>query len=93
MLAPKRDFGGAEPIPGYHGGFFFGPFGVPKSQKNVENAIPKNHEKRSPKNMNIDAKKVPKWSQNRCKHSSKISAKTGSGKYEENHGKSCFSDV
>ena len=61
-----------------------------KSRKTPTNKSSKN---RSPKNMKIDAKREPKGSQNRCKNSSKIYAKTGREKGAEKHGKSCFSDM
>ena len=40
--------------------------------------------------MDIDAKRVPTWSPNRCKNASKINAKTGSEKYEENNENHVF---
>ena len=43
--------------------------------------------------MKIDAKRVPKGSQNRCQNASKISVKIGREKGEENHEKSCFFDM
>jgi hypothetical protein len=39
------------------------------------------------------AKWVPALSRNQCHNSSKIHAKTGIDKYQENHEKSCFSEV
>jgi hypothetical protein len=39
------------------------------------------------------AEKVPKWSRNGCQNASKINAKTGDGKYQENHKKTWFYDV
>ena len=39
------------------------------------------------------AKREPKGIQTQCKNPSKINAKTGSEKGEENHEKSCFSDM
>jgi hypothetical protein len=42
--------------------------------------------------MNMDAKRLPKWSQNRCQNASKIYAKSGIEKDQENHEKSCFSE-
>ena len=42
--------------------------------------------------MEFDAKGVPKWNQNRHQNSSKINAKTGNEKDQENHQKSCFSE-
>jgi hypothetical protein len=35
--------------------------------------------------MEIDAKWFPKWSQNRCRNSLKINAKTGIEKEKEHH--------
>ena len=46
--------------------------------------------KRSRKNMEVDAKGVQTWSQNRCQNSSKINAQTGNENNYENHQKSCF---
>ena len=43
--------------------------------------------------MKIDATRVPKGSQNRCQNASKINVKIGREKGEENHEKSCFSDM
>ena len=63
------------------------------SSKIEKNTIQKIIKNQSPKNMRIDGKKVPKWSQNQWKNTSKINAKTGRGKDEEHHGNSCFSDV
>jgi hypothetical protein len=43
--------------------------------------------------MNFDSKRVPTWSQHLWKNASKINAKAGSEKDEENHERTCFSDV
>ena len=45
----------------------------------------------SRKSMENYGKRLPKWSQNQCQNSSKINAKTGVEKGEENHEKTCFS--
>ena len=42
--------------------------------------------------MKIDAKRLPKWSQNRCQNASRIDARTGIEKDQENHEKSCFTE-
>jgi hypothetical protein len=44
------------------------------------------------KNMENEAKRLPKWSRNRCRKSLKINAKTGIEKYYKNHENSCFSE-
>ena len=49
--------------------------------------------RREPKNMKMYAAKVLKWSRNGCQNASKIDAKTGDGKYQENHVKTWLSDV
>jgi hypothetical protein len=41
--------------------------------------------------MKFYAKRLPKWSQNRCQNSLKIDARTGIEKDQENHENSCFS--
>ena len=61
-------------------------------QKSITNRFNKSSNKRSPKNMEFDAKGVPKGSRNRCQNSSKINAKTCNGKDQENHQTSCFSE-
>ena len=43
--------------------------------------------------MKIDAKRVVKWSQNRCQIASIINVKTGRGKDEEHHKKNLKNDV
>ena len=54
----------------------------------------KNHKKNAhQKNMEFDAKGIPKWSQKRCQKSSKINAKNDNEKDQENHQKSCFSEL
>ena len=58
----------------------------------VLNRLKKSSKKRVQKNMEFDTKGVPKESRNRCQKSSKIKAKTGNGKDQENHQKSCFSE-
>jgi hypothetical protein len=75
---------------------FFGPgFGTlfaHTSKKHNKNRFKKSSKKRSPQNMKFDAKGIPKCSQNRCQNSSKINAKTGNEKDQENHQQSCFSE-
>ena len=52
-----------------------------------------NHQKNDHPNIwNLMPKGVPKWSQNRCQNSSKINAKTGNEKDQENHQQSCLSE-
>ena len=48
-------------------------------------SIQKASKKRSPKNIEFDAKGVPKWSRNRYQNLSKINAQTGNEKDHENH--------
>ena len=53
----------------------------------------KNHSKNDhQKNIEFDAKGVPKGSQNQCSNSSKNNAKTCNEKDHENHQNSCFSE-
>ena len=67
-------------------------FGHIFDHKSIKNRFKKSSRKRSPQNIKFDAKGVPKWSQNRCQKSSKINAKTGNEKDQENHQQSCFSE-
>jgi hypothetical protein len=43
--------------------------------------------------MEIDTKRFPKWSQNQCRNSLKNNAKICTETDEEDHGKTCFSEV
>ena len=54
-------------------------WGVPFFIKN-RYTIDSSSKKRLPKNMEFDAKGVPKWNRSRCQKSSKINAKTGNEK-------------
>ena len=65
----------------------FGTILLKKDKPSIQTII----KKRSPRNMEFDAKGVPNWSQHRCQHSSKTNAKTGNETVQENHQKSCFS--
>ena len=70
-------------------GILFGSLLGAISMKNtIENSL----KNRSRKNMENNAKRLPKWSRNRCQNSSKINAKTGIEKDQENHENSCFSE-
>ena len=60
--------------------------------KSINNRFTNSSKKRSPTNMEFYTKGVPKWSHNRYQNSSKINAKTGNGKDQENHQTSCFSE-
>jgi hypothetical protein len=53
----------------------------------MTNPLKKLCKNQSPKNMKNEAKTLPKWSRNRCQNSSKINAKTGIEKDQENHEK------
>ena len=70
---------------------FWEPFRA-KIEKYNKMLFEKSLKKRSPKNMKFDAKGIPKWRPNRCQNSSKINAKTGNEKDQENYQKSCFSE-
>ena len=61
--------------------------GTVVDQKSIKSRSHYSTKKRSPKDMEYDAKRVPKWSQNRCQNSSIINAKTGNGKDHGNHQK------
>jgi hypothetical protein len=61
---------------------------VPKS---IKNAIANSLKNPSRKNIENDAKTLPKWSGNRCQNSLKINAKRYNKKQRENHENSCFS--
>ena len=61
-------------------------------QQSIKIRFKKSPPKRSPQNIKVDTKGVPKWSQNRCQNSSKINAKTSNEKDQENHQKTCFSE-
>ena len=56
------------------------------------NPFKKLSKNQSPKNMKFDAKRLPKWSRNRCQNASRIDARTGIEKDQENHEKSCFTE-
>ena len=56
-------------------------------------SIQKTHRNKSPQNMELDTKGVPKENRNRCINSSKTNAKTGNEKHQENHQQSCFSEL
>jgi len=58
----------------------------------MKNPFKKLYKNPSPKNMKFDAKRLPKWSRNRCKNASRIDARTGIEKDQENHEKSCFTE-
>jgi hypothetical protein len=66
-------------------GSLLGPFSIKKTIKKL-------YKNRSPKNMKFDAKRLPKWSQNRCQNASRIDARPGIEKDQENHEKSCFTE-
>jgi hypothetical protein len=66
-----------------------GPFWEPFSIKKV---IGKSFKNQSRKALKINAKRLPKWSQNRCQNASKIDARTGIEKDQENHENSCFTE-
>ena len=67
-------------------------FGTIFDQNSIKIPSPKATGNQSPQNIEFDAKVVPKWNQNRCPKSSKINAKTGNEKDQENHPKTCFSE-
>ena len=54
-------------------------------QNSIKNAIQNSFKNRSRKNMEINAKRLPKWSRKRCQNSLKTNAKTGIEKDLENH--------
>ena len=56
-----------------------------------QNTNQTNIKKRSPKNLTIEAKGVPKWSPNRSPNSSKINIKTGNEPKHESHQKNICS--
>jgi hypothetical protein len=57
------------------------------------NTIQNSFKNQSRKNMENNTKRLPTWSQNRCRNSSRINAKTGTEKDQEIQQKSCFSEV
>ena len=61
-------------------------------QQSIQNRFKISITKRSTTNMEFDAKRFLKWSQNRYQKSSKINVKTGNKKDQENHKRSCFSE-
>ena len=83
----KRSRKGSQKCP--TGLYFLVPFWEPFS---IKNTIENSSKNRSRKNMENNAKRLPKWSRNRCQNSSKINAKTGIEKDQENHENSCFSE-
>ena len=54
-------------------------------EKSGKNAIENSFKNRSRKNMENEAKTLPKWSRNRCPNSSKINAKSGNDIDQENN--------
>jgi hypothetical protein len=60
--------------------------------KSINKRFKQSSNKRSPQNMEFDAKGITKRNQKRCPNSLKINAKTCNEKDQENHQKSCFSE-
>ena len=60
-------------------------------QTSITNQLKKSPTNRSPLNMKIDAKRMPKWSQHQCQNASEINTKTGIEKDQKNHEQLCFS--
>jgi hypothetical protein len=65
-------------------------FGSHFGSKSVKIAIGNSSKNRARKNKETNTKELPKWSQNRCQNSSKINAKTGIEKDQENQENHVF---
>jgi len=67
-------------------------FGSLLASFSIKKTIKKLSKNQSAKNMKFYAKRLPKWSRNRCQNASRIDARTGIEKDQENHEKSCFTE-
>jgi hypothetical protein len=59
-------------------------------QRSIKKDIEKKHRKSIAKKHEHYTQSLPKCSQNRCRNSQQINAKTGTEKDKEHHKKSCF---